>query len=241
MRYLVTAFLAFVSLAARAEGPDALTWSEEVRPTLAQIPGLFPRRVLFLAALDEASFADFGASLELRPALETSCYIERQTVADLEWELRLNRVRVKPRGLFRLIFDLAPVDTVAVAGGLTPKIIMRPKNDLVDVPITTPAPEEATTDASVWLLTQLHWNGVVLDRRGDYILIGSCAVYLKEKTQGIALKDSAQKIGVPPGDKSSDNLLQMVGKSGHFGVFKVIFSRSKNDLFPVGTKVLLER
>lgn len=103
-------------------------------------------------------------------------------------------------------------------------------------------PSFAVEDLYRWISTALGYDGLVLDRRGEYYLVAAATSYLrKPDLQALALKSSHNKLYIKAGERSGTALLSMVRKSGYFGVFKVTFFGQGINEIPINTKVILEQ
>ena len=90
------------------------------------------------------------------------------------------------------------------------------------------------------LLTTLGYDGVVLDIKGDYLLVGTFDARLKRPDlQGLLIKNSAESISIQSKSASEGAaLLSLVANYGGYAVFKSIIGA---DSVQLGQKILIER
>ena len=91
------------------------------------------------------------------------------------------------------------------------------------------------------VLVVLGYDGVVLDERGDFILVGSLDSRLKGKDlQGVLIENSDDAFAIAPEKaKGASALISLVGKSGGYAVFKTVINASEANV-KIGQKVIIE-
>ncbi len=89
------------------------------------------------------------------------------------------------------------------------------------------------------LLASLGYDGIVLDIKGDYLLVGTFDARLKKRDlQGLLIKRSADSLVInSKTSKEGGALLSLVGYYGGYAVFKSIIG---GDAVKLGQKVLIE-
>jgi hypothetical protein len=90
------------------------------------------------------------------------------------------------------------------------------------------------------MFTALGYDGIVLDIKGDFLLIGTLDSKIKNpETQGLVIKNSAERVVIAEGGaKQGSSLIGLIDQYGGYAVFKVlVFSKSKT--VKVGQKVII--
>ncbi len=106
--------------------------------------------------------------------------------------------------------------------------------------------EKAPTSYNVevlyrWLAKAFGYDGVILDKQGDYLLVGSATLFFKKKSiQALAFKGSHNKFSLRPSEREGMGLLTLVKRSGAYAIFKVLFLGKDAGEIPLNTKVLIE-
>ncbi len=97
-------------------------------------------------------------------------------------------------------------------------------------------------DIVAWLMAQFGWDGVVLDQRGDYLLVGSTAAILATpQIQALAVGDSTGKLALKAAERKGAGLLSLSDTRGGIGVFDIVFLGQGVTSLPVGTKLIIEK
>jgi hypothetical protein len=104
------------------------------------------------------------------------------------------------------------------------------------------APGASDEDYFKWIHSQLNYDGVVIDVEGDYLLVLLPPGRAGDEIQALTLKDSADKIFLPPSTVKGTSLLQLIQRSGRFAVFlPVITSAEAAKSFVKGSKLIIEK
>ena len=221
------------------KAPDAKTWSETFDRSQLHRQNI-PHRVLILESLKRSSSGavkavplDFNSDMCGQVA-----FISCVNGADFSYGLKINKVP-------QLIKD-AELAKFAGAGGL----IYSDGDGVVfanaygkDLITIKDAPKlNKKLDARRLfdrLLASLGYDGIVLDIKGDYLLVGTFDARLKKRDlQGLLIKHSADSFSInSKKSKEGAALLSLVGYYGGFAVFKSIIG---GDTVKLGQKVLIE-
>lgn len=91
------------------------------------------------------------------------------------------------------------------------------------------------------IIGSLGYDGVVLDVRGGYVLVGSSDSRLKKPNiQGLSLSGSAAHWDLLKQEKEGAGLLALVNRWNGFGVFRVVISGAGQQKIQPGSKIILE-
>lgn len=257
--------IAFSNIAHSASVPDINTWVKQVNEAAAKKPGgaLYPIRVAFV----DDTYAKSPKFLEfdLESFNNLGLYQAVQST-DLSWSWKLNDFQVKERerkdksksaetqpdsenkankaldldSLLKTfdadVFVQAPSDPSK--GWITFRIV----NSTKEILAKEKSPSSFNTESLYrWLAKSFGYDGVVLDKKGEYLLVGSSTVFFKRKSmQAMAFRDSEKKFSLRPSEREGMGLLTLVKKSGSYGIFKVLFLGRGYAEVPIGTKVLVE-
>ena len=87
----------------------------------------------------------------------------------------------------------------------------------------------------------IGYDGVILDVKGDFVLVGGFGDLMKKQVQALVLKDSAKRLIAPVGKKKREGeaILQLVSQEGPYAVFKTLLSSNESGQPKVGAKVVL--
>jgi hypothetical protein len=87
-----------------------------------------------------------------------------------------------------------------------------------------------------WMRQNLNYDGVVLDIKGQQMLVSLPMIDLPEGTQAITLKDSFTRFEVATRRHASGALMELVSKEGRFAVFKSPVKKANPNDFKPGSK-----
>ncbi len=209
---------------------------------LKNVVGLFPKRVVLVEALEEGEVPEF---FKMDPALgKKATYFEIANSPQLDWEAKLNYKKISSMDGIKGALHLSRADTLVhmpkkgdwslyreSSSAAKSKVISRPGAAMRDLPSITK-----------WIFEALNWDGVVLGKDGDNLVVGSSAEILKgEQLQSLAVDDSHTKYLLSATERKGSGLLSLVKSSGGFGYFTVIFLGAGIKSLPVGTKLIIEK
>jgi len=244
--------------------PDINAWVKQINAANAKNPSgtSYPIRVAFVddTYAKSPKFLEFDLesfnNLGLYQAVQSS---------DLSWSWKLNDFHVKEKAkqdkskpietpkevekgnklldLDSLLktFD-ADVFVQAPSDQSKEWITFRIVNNAKEILAKEKSPTSFNTESLYrWLAKSFGYDGVVLAKKGEYLLVGSSTVFFKKKNiQAMAFRDSEKKFSLRPSEREGMGLLTLVKKSGSYGIFKVLFlGRGFTDV-PLNTKVLIE-
>jgi hypothetical protein len=168
---------------------------------------------------------------------------------NLSWDIKLNpppsgRSLTPAENAFRV----GDLDTVLV----TPpegnwRVLRLTKDSTVEQVADFTPPQKSVKkmnagDLSQWLFSVFNYDGVVLDQRGRWVLVGAAASRLKETgVQALALKNSEEKIFLDAGERSGLGILSLVSIGGGFGLFEIVLLENDASQLVPGTKLIIEK
>lgn len=239
-------FLALAGLAAASdralaeEGvPDVASWAKEV----VDVGGAFPRRIAFVASLPEKG-QGAPVFLELDAAeFNKLGFFQTKDSRDLAWDMKLNASRFADRDPYDVVVELTGADTLVVAPESGSWSFVRKSGDGRDVVLEAKAPKSRTPKAiAAWLPSALGWDGVVLARKDDFLLVGSTVAILSTPDiQALAVSSSADKFGLRASERQGAGLLGLAETKDGVGVFDIVLLGQGVTEIPVGTKLIIEK
>jgi hypothetical protein len=238
MRVLCLLFLALAPAALADEAPTLADWLKKDRKET----GAFPHAIAFVTGFGEAGEepqfldlpeADFARASYMRPADTKSAL----------WNMKLNKDKYAEMDPKELVFALTGADTVLVASSKGEWELLRKDGKKIESVLKKKKPKKVTpTAVAEWLVSGLGWDGVVLDRSTDYLLVGSTATILKTpEIQALAVSDSQEKLKLTESERMGAGLLSLSESDGGVGVFDVVFLGQGVKAIPIGTKLIIEK
>ena len=241
--------LGFAELAL-AQAPDANSWFKEyldMRKNKAEGLGTFPLRFVVVKKFSRKKnpkikkisrkkfnkrgllqIADTGSlnqyfALNVRPANISG---RAKKKSEDEW--------------MKMMFAPLNVDTIIDgSGGSWEAYQMGQGNELEKI-IDESAPGKGSKATLKWFKEHLGYDGVVLDQKDSYFLIGTIENIKKEGTQALLLKDSFNKATMDAGEKG-DGLLELKNIGHRASVFELILPGSTGKDIPKGSKIIIEK
>ncbi len=224
---------------ARADDAPALKdWIKRPRKN----GGAFPRRIAFVSGFGEKGEAPRFLAL-VGEDFEKVSYLRAADARSALWDLKLNKKLFEETDPQDLVFTLTGADAVLVAPDKGDWELLRKDGDRIATVVKRRGLKKPTPAAVAdWLVTALGWDGVVLDRTAEYLLVGSTASILKTpEIQALAVSDTADKIVLKADERKGAGLLSVSESDGGFGVFDVVFLGQGVKSIPPGTKLIIER
>lgn len=236
--------------------PEALTaksWVKRLREEnklKAAATGLFPVRILFvedLPAKGNPVFADFDVK-----AFDQIGFLKAASKKDLDYFFALNKKTTNTQekeapaartaeSWLSILLDASEADSV---------LWMHKKGDWQlyhqirdgkpQVLITRPGTEDSAEGVHKWLLNALGYEGVIIDKQNNFLLIGNLANITKKDTQALLLKNSADKFSMATAKKEGSGLLQLANHFEGFAMFELLLGDQPESI-PVGTKIAIEK
>lgn len=92
-----------------------------------------------------------------------------------------------------------------------------------------------------WLFKTLGYDGIVVDVKGEYVLVASASHLLSEGgIQAMIIGDSEDKDVTSLSEREGSGLLKLVKSSGPYAIFKVVFMGKGNKKIARYSKVIIE-
>ena len=205
--------------------------------------GSFPRTLVFVSSLPRKGkgtpeFLDVD-----RTGISEISYFKVADPSNAKWDLKLNRQKYAKSDSAKLAIELTGADTIVVASEKGKWRLVRFKANKRETIITPTKPASLKPDEIVsWLFLSLNWDGVVLDRRSDVILVGSSAAFASiPETQALAVDRSAKKWRLKARDRKGAGLLSLSESKGGYSIFDIVFLGRGVSNLDVGTKIIIER
>ncbi len=205
--------------------------------------GAFPRKIAVVSGFAEKGEAPRFVNLD-RDAFRQASYMEPADIESALWTLKIDPKRYAETDPKELVFLLTGADTVVVAAPKAEWEILRLKDGKVSSVAKAKGLKEATKPERVadWLPYALGWDGVVLERKGEFLLVGSTASLIATpEIQALAVTDSQGKFSLRGSERVGAGLVSLSTSSGGNGVFDIVFVGAGVRDIPAGTKLLIEK
>lgn len=94
-----------------------------------------------------------------------------------------------------------------------------------------------------WIHSQLHYDGIVVDSSGPYLLVLLPASAGAVDSQALVLQNSRGKVVLRDSGEKGASLLQLVGRDGRFAVFRAVMTKDTNNSQTqwLGEKIIIEK
>lgn len=86
----------------------------------------------------------------------------------------------------------------------------------------------------------LGYDGVILDRKGDFVLIGMLAPIRNESAQAVVLSNSCDKLGVRRLKKKVAGILEVDKVRKNIGIFRLIMEGRDDSAIEKGCKIMMQ-
>lgn len=238
-----------------AEAPDPKSWLQELRnedrftsakkgtyPSIVIFVSSFPKgKAPVLAAIDAKTFNGLGFlktidQSELNYILNLN--LPPQT-SDEEKKATVTKTRSQ---WIQFLLDAADADTVVYMNANKAwQVYQRAENNKVKLVLSLP--KGSGSDAPSlhqWFVNSLGYEGVVIDRKDSYFLVGTLQNAQKEDTQALILKGTDMQFKVKKANKEGGGLMQLVSQYEGFGVFELLLGEQPETIV-YGTKIVIER
>jgi hypothetical protein len=224
---------------AKDAAPPIDKWIEETKAKA----GAFPRTIVFVTALPakgkgaptfkEIDGKSFNAVTFLRAA----------DTANAEWDLKLNKAKYEDTDAAEAAISLTKADVIVLAPEKGDwQIISFKAGKRETIAKAKPPKSSKAEDIAAWMFTTLNWDGVVLEQRGDYLLVGSTALALgTPQIQALAVDKSAEKWKLSAAEKKGAGLLSLSEAKTGYGIFDVVFLGQGVTTLPTGAKIIIEK
>ncbi len=220
--------------------PPLSKWAEESKSNT----GAFPHVVAIVTSLPDKGKGE-PKFLSLDPVVFNKLsYFQIPNQASASWDLKLNAKKFAEMDSLEAVLQLTKADTVLLApdtgdwtflrgGGKRERTVLHKAKG----PAST-KPEAI----AVWIPTTLGWDGVVIDQKGDFLLVGSTAAILGAgQIQALAVGDSASKFTLKSDERKGAGLLSLSENKEGVAVFDIVFLGQGVKDLPIGTKLIIEK
>ena len=202
--------------------------------------GLFPHVIALVTSLPdkgEPQYMDIDAE-----AFNKLSYFQVSTPASAAWDYKLNKNKFADGDALETVLKLTKADTVLLADKTEWKFL-RPNKGKRQVLLTAKPPKsQKPEDIVAWLPQVLAWDGVVIDQRGDFLLVGSTAKIVGAgQVQALAVGDSVDKFGLNKDQRKGAGLLSLSENKGGMAIFDIVFLGQGVTTLPTGTKLIIEK
>jgi hypothetical protein len=171
-------------------------------------------------------------------------FIQTPELTSLYWDYKLNKSIIPKKPDAAAFRSMIKFDSLLIAppkgfwtfgrydSARFDKLIEGPGVDVTDI--------EKTVD---WIFSNLGWDAVVLDRKGNYVLSGGVASsFSTEGLMALAIADSVSTMALKrTRRKKGLGLLRLVDQYGPYGLFEILFMGNSEKLISTGTKLIIER
>ena len=228
-----------VASAANSDVPVFDAWVAEA----SKKAGVLPRSVVFVRSLGETP----GSELRFLPldteAFNKLSFISAANGINADWDFKLNKRKFAGMDRLAAVVALTGADCVVIAPEKGDWQLIRPDGAKRAVLFAGQAPKSAgNEDLIEWLFTGLGWDGIVLDQKGNYVLVGSTAKSMSfPQIQALAVDNSSAKIILKANERIGAGLLSLREAKMGVGIFDVVFLGQGITSIPVGTKLVIEK
>ncbi|MBM4250886.1 MAG: hypothetical protein FJ146_02850 [Deltaproteobacteria bacterium] len=221
------------------------TWLNEIR-TKASV---MPRSVIFVKNLNELTSKDPKAPKQIKfmqvdfEGFNGKSNLIAVNGVSAEWNMKLNKRKYASMDRLVTVFASSGADLVVIAPDAGEWQGFRLEASKAVQIFATPAPKiTSNEDLVAWTFEALGWDGIVLDQKGDQVLIGSTLRSLDiPQVQALAVNDSAAKFNLKSNERAGAGLLSLREARGPYGIFDIVFLGQGVTVIPPGTKLVIEK
>lgn len=224
---------------AKDAAPPIDKWIEETKAKV----GTFPRTIAFVTSLPAKGkgapeFMEIDAK-----AFAAATFLRVADTANAKWDLKLNLDKYEDADSAEVAINLTKADVIVLGPEKGDWQIVSYKAGKRETIATAKKPKSSKVeDIAAWVFATLNWDGVVLEQRGDYLLVGSTVATLSTpQIQALAVDKSAEKWKLAAAEKKGAGLLSLSEAKVGFGIFDVVFLGQGVAGLPTGTKIIIEK
>jgi hypothetical protein len=216
---------------------DKVKWIAEVLPKAE----VLPRRIAFVTELPTKGVPQF---LTLDAArFNQQGYFQTVDAASISWDLKLNKKSFESRDSFAVALALTKADAIVFApkkGEWTIHSAIGGRNSII---VRGPAPPGTKEENLIaWLTSILGWDGVVLGRKDQQLIVGSTKAILSQpQLQALAVDGSVSKLALSQTERVGSGLLSLTYSKDGIGIFDIVFLGKGVKDIPIGTKLIIEK
>lgn len=219
--------------------PPLEKWAEESKGKT----GAFPHVIAIVTALPEKGKGE-PKFMSLDPAtFNKLSYFQVPNQASASWDLKLNAAKFADMDALDAVLQLTKADTVLLAPDKGDWQFLRGNKGKRTVLHTAKGPGSTKPDAiAAWIPATLGWDGVVIDQKGDFLLVGSTAAILGAgQIQALAVGESIDKFSLKAAERKGAGLLSLSENKDGVAVFDIVFLGQGVTAIPTGTKLIIEK
>jgi hypothetical protein len=219
---------------------DPESWYKQlVEKNNGQFPGVFPAAFVMVKKLPAKGEVEYLGNVDAA-AFNKLGFFKIANWRNADWNFKLNRAKFEKLDARKVIYDLTGANTIVAAEKKRWKFYQGTSKKPLAT-IKAPKSDKAAV-VSEWLIDGLGWDGVVLDQKGDELLVGSTSKILAQpEIQALAIANSEKKFLVTAKERKGSGLLSLQKISGGLGVFDVVFLGAGIKKLAPGTKLIIEK
>lgn len=223
--------------------PDLDAWIEEVRKSDLPLQSI-PQRILLLdSRIDDPSQKNFLAEATIMDKLSPFVFIDGASSA---LTAKLNRDPSAGAGKGRRV-NLAEATSanvvIAEMSGKAPVLYVNNGKTLRKLGNLKPYNGDKSPNLILsWLFQNLGYDGILLARKGSYVLVtGSAQVLGREKIQALAIRGSDSQLALLDKKRSGSSLLEIESSKGPYALFRILALAKDSGELPTGIKLTIQR
>ena len=206
-------------------------------------PAVLPRSVVFVRSLGETPGTELRFLLLDTESFNKLSFITAANSINADWDSKLNKKKVAGMDRLAAVLALTGADCVVMAPEKGDWQLIRPDGAKRAVLYSGQPPKSSSNEDLIdWLFGSLGWDGIVLDQKGDYILVGATSKAMSfPQIQALAVNNSMSKIVLKTNERIGAGLLSLRQSKVGVGIFDVVFLGQGITSIPIGTKLLIEK
>jgi hypothetical protein len=236
---LIIFFLLFNAVA-RGEGEAVDAWVSET----IGVQGSFPRVVAVVTSYGNVKTGEAPQFMVLdKTAFDRSSYLRLAHPASAAWDYKLNARRLSQLDPMDAVLRAAAADAILFAPPSGKWQLIKEAAGQKYTLINAAPPAQKNAEGVVkWIFGGLGWDGVVLEHKGDTILVGSLGNILAQgQVQSLAIGNSAGRYMISAAERQGAGLLSLAQRKYGYGIFDVVFLGQGVSKLEPGTKLIIER
>jgi len=233
-----------VALARTAEpAPDIDAWIAEARQTSLPIQSI-PQRILLLETkIEDPVAVNFLADATGLEKISPFIFIDAAS-STLTAKLNHDSSAKGTKGRKINLSESTSANVViAQLSGNSPLLYVNDGEKLRKLGNVKPYKGDKSPDSVLnWLYQVLGYDGVLLARKGTYVLVsGSAAVLGKDGIQALAIRGSESQLALLDKKRSGSSLLEIEVARGPYAVLRILALAKDSGELPVGVKLTIQR
>ncbi len=229
-----------LSTIAFSEGEAVDAWVHETQ----NVQGSFPRVVTVVTSYGNVKTGEAPQFMNLdKAAFDRGSYLRLAHPASAGWDYKLNAKRLASLDPMDAILRAAGADAILFAPVSGKWQLIKDANGQKYTLINAAAPAGKTSDDVVkWIFAGLGWDGVVIEHKGDSLLVGSLGTILAQgQVQSLAIGNSAGRYMISAAERQGAGLLSLAQRKDGYAIFDVVFLGQGVTKLEPGTKLIIEK